>query len=201
MIKFRKISFLLAASLLISSSLFSGCGNPADSAPAKPGGLQPGDKAYDFSLLDSTGHPVKLSDLQPGWCLVIILYRGHWCGACQAQLTGLKEDYPKFLALHSTIAAISVDSVEDSADFNQQWRFPFPLLSDPQLKVIDAYGARHPNGHEGKDIAHPSTIIIDSNKLVRYKYVGKDPSDRPTDNEILFYVQQIQQHTVVGNSK
>ena len=184
--------FLAALALVF---LLTGCGGgDSDQQVTKPGGLQLGDKAYDFSLLDSTGHTVKLADLQPGWYLVVILYRGHWCSACQGQLLGLKDDYPKFTALHSTIVAISVDSIEDSADFNQQWRFPFPLLSDPQLKVIDAYGARHPQGHDGKDISRPSTIIIDSNKIVRFKYVGKDPTDRPTDNEILNVIQQMQQH-------
>lgn len=108
-------------------------------------------------------------------------------------MAGLKEDYLKFLAQHATVAAVSVDSVQDSADFNQQWRFPFPLLSDPNLQVIDAYGARHPNGHDGKDIARPTTLIIDSNKIIRFKYIGKDPTDRPTDNEILFTLQRIQQ--------
>ena len=172
--------------------LLSGCGSQEPPVPQKPGGLQPGDKAYDFSLVSSTGQLVKMSDLKPGWYLVLILYRGQWCGACQEQLAGLKDDYPKFTALHATIVAASVDSLEDSAQFNGQWRFPFPLLSDPQLKVIDAYGARHPNGHGNHDIARPTTIIIDSNKVIRYKYIGKDPVDRPTDNEILFTLQQIQ---------
>lgn len=171
-----------------------GCVQPSEPQVTKPGGLGLGDKAYNFSLMDSTGHLVKMSDLKPGWYLVLILYRGSWCSACQGQLAGLKEDYPRFLAQNTTVVAVSVDSVEDSANFSQQWRFPFPLLSDPELKVIDAYGARLVKGHEGKDIAKPTTVIIDPNRVIRFKYVGKDPTDRPTDNEILFTIQQIQQH-------
>jgi thioredoxin-dependent peroxiredoxin len=190
--KLRISAFLLITlSLALTAGLFEGCVQPP-SQVTKPGGLGLGDKAYDFSLMDSTGHLVKQSDVKPGWYLVLILYRGYWCSACQGQLAGLKDDYPRFLAAHATVAAVSVDSVEDSANFNQQWRFPFPLLSDPNLQVIDAYGARLPNGHEGKDIAKPTTIIIDSNKVIRFKYMGKDPMDRPTDNEILFTLSQIQ---------
>lgn len=176
---------------------FQGCGQQQAPVVTKPGGLAPGDKAYDFSLMDSTGHLVKQSDLKPGWYLVLVLYRGSWCSACQGQLAGFKDDYSKFLAAHSTIAAVSVDSMQDSADFNQQWRFPFPLLSDPELKVIDAYGARLEKGHEGKDIAKPTTLIIDSNKIIRFKYMGRDPTDRPTDNEILFTLQQLQKNDQV----
>lgn len=178
--------------LLMTCLALTGCGNQEPPLPDKPGGLQSGDKAYDFSLSDSNGQIIKMSDMKPGWSMVLILYRGHWCSACQGQLAGLKEDYSKFLALHATIAAVSVDAVEDSAAFTAQWRFPFPLLSDPLLRVIDAYGARHPNGHEGKDIARPTVVIIDPNKIVRFKFIGKDPTDRPTDNEILFNIQEME---------
>lgn len=185
-------NLLKTSFLLIALALAGGCGSKDEPVPQKPGGLQPGDPAYNFSLSDSNGQIIKLSDMKPGWCLVMILYRGHWCSACQGQLTSLKEDYDKFLKLHASIVAVSVDPVEDSADFNGQWRFPFPLLSDPRFKVIDAYGARHPNGHEGKDISRPTVILIDPNKVVRFKYIGKDPTDRPTNNEILFDIQDLQ---------
>ncbi len=183
------ILFLLLA---LGLAFFSGCDSNEDRLILKPGGLQTGDMAYDFSLMSSTGQLVKMSQVSPGWYLVLVLYRGHWCGACQEQLAELKTDYPKFTALHATIAAISVDELEDSSDLNRQWNFPFPLLSDPTLKVIDAYGARHVGGHGIHDIARPTIIIIDPYRKVRFKYIGKNAVDRPTDNEILYTVQQIQ---------
>ncbi len=161
----------------------------------KPGGLQAGDKAADFSLMDATGHPMKLSDVQPGSYLVLIFYRGHWCTACLNQLLNLKKDLPQFTALHATLAAVSTDSVENSAAFNNQWRFPFPLLSDTQLQLIDAYGARNPKGHDKKDISHPAVVIIDPQKIVRYKHVGKDALDRLENDEILFELQKVQKST------
>ena len=178
-------------SALCGLMVLTGCG-PVASVSNVVSVVSLGQKAPDFSLEASDGHFLKSSDIQPGWFLVLIFYRGSWCSACQNQLLNLKDDFPKFAQLHAALAAVSVDSVEDSAAFTQQWRFPFPLLSDPQLKLIDAYGARHPNGHGEHDIARPTVIIIDSNKTVRYKYIGKDPTDRPTDNEILFTLQQIQ---------
>ena len=177
----------------LALSLISGCGQSPEPDAYKQGGLALGDKAYNFSLMDNTGQLMKLSDVQEGWYLVLILYRGHWCSACLNQLLDLKNDFPKFTQLHASMAAASTDPVEDSADFMKEWRFPFPLLSDTKLQVIDAYGARHPRGHEEKDIAHPSVIIIDPQKIVRYKYVGKVATDRPSNDEILFALQQIEQ--------
>ena len=178
--------------LAVIASLSSGCGKPTDVPPPKPGGLAVGDKAFDFSVMDNNGRVLNLSGVQEGWYLVLILFRGHWCSACQNQLINLKEDFPKFAPLHAALACVSVDTVEESAHFAEEWRFPFPLLSDTKFQIIDAYGARHPQGHEGKDISRPAVIIIDPQKIVRYKYVGNSPVDRPTDDEILFTLQQIQ---------
>ena len=190
-----KIRIFKATLLFFALSLFSGCGEAPDPAVQKPGGLAVGDKAADFALMDSQGHVMKLSDVQAGWNLVLILYRGHWCSACQNQLINLKDDYPKFTALHTALAAVSVDPMEDSAHFTEEWRFPFPLLSDPKFQVIDAYGAHHPQGHEGKDISRPAVIVIDPQKIIRYKHVGTSPIDRPSDDEILFLLQQMEQKT------
>ena len=186
------VLFLSLAALASGFLEFTGCKKAAE-IPYRSGGLTVDDKAYPFSLPDSNGHILKLEDMQEGWDLVLVFYRGHWCGACQNQLLNLKDDYSKFTAQHTALAAISVDTIEDSAHFTQEWRFPFPLLSDTRLQVIDAYGLRNPNGHDGKDISHPAVIIIDSGKRVRYKYVGKTPMDRPADDEILFEIQKIQQ--------
>jgi thioredoxin-dependent peroxiredoxin len=180
--------FIFAAALTF---LLAGCGsNSSVSLTAGVVGL--GQKAPDFILQNYDGRFFKSTDLQPGWYLVLIFYRGHWCSACQNQLLNLKDDFAKFAPLHTALAAVSVDPVEDAAAFNEQWRFPFPLLADPQLKLIDAFGVRHPQGHDGKDISRPAVVIIDPNKIVRFKYVGQNPTDRPTDDEILFSIQQIE---------
>ena len=185
--------FILFWVTVVFTGWMAGCGNPPDPSTLKPGGLAVGDKAADFSVMDSTGHFMKLSDVQEGWWLVLILYRGHWCSACQNQLLNLKQDYPRFQQIRVTLAAVSVDPVEDAAHMNEQWRFPFPLLCDTQFHIIDAYGARHEKGHDEKDISRPAVIIIDPQKIIRYKYVGKSPVDRPEDDEILFRIQQFQQ--------
>jgi peroxiredoxin len=187
-----KLAILAVSVLAVVGRLETGC-TPAPEVPSKAGGLSIGDKAYPFSLPDSNGNILKLSDTQEGWYLVLVFYRGHWCGACLNQLLNLKDDYGKFTPARAGVAAISVDPMEDSAHFTEQWRFPFPLLSDTQLQAIDAYGLRHAQGHDGKDISRPAVVIIDPQKIIRYKYVGQNPTDRPSDDEILFEIQKLQQ--------
>ena len=173
--------------LLLAFALgLSACQPPA---PSKPGGLEVGDDAFLWSLPDSSGRTLKLTDAQPGWYLIQILYRGQWCSACMNQLLNLKRDYPQFLALKATIACISVDSQQASADFTASWKFPFPLLRDSNLDVIAAYGAVQPQGHEGKDISNPAVIIVAPNRKIVYKFVGHSPVDIPSDGDLLDWLR------------
>src|SRR6185369_10367651 len=143
-------------------------GSTAGCGPSKatPEGLVLGDKFPGFTLPDSSGKNLQFSDIQKGWVLVLIFYRGNWCGVCRNQLLDLKQSYPQITALYATVAGVSVDSVEESAHFNQEWRFPFPLLSDPKLKLIDLFGLTDTKGHEGKPISHPAVVIVGSDGVV-----------------------------------
>jgi peroxiredoxin len=62
-----------------------------------------------------------------------------------------------------------------------------PLLCDPDLKVISAYGV----AMEGKDIAVPSTFVIDRTGAIRWRYVGENMRDRPTAQQLIDKVAQL----------
>src|ERR1700677_3304174 len=154
--------------------------------------IQAGDKALDFSLEDSSGHFMKLSDVPANTYLILFFYRGAWCSACMNHLLDLKNGNQKFLDNHAVLAAVSVDPVEDSAAFSAQWHIPFPLLSDTEFKLINPFGMLDKNGHAGKDISKVGVVIIDPQKIVRYVYIGKDAFDRPTNDAIVYILQQLQ---------
>ena len=56
-----------------------------------------------------------------------------------------------------------------------------PLLSDPEMKIISAYGV----AMDGEDIAVPATFIIDQERRIRWKYVGENMTDRPDSRGLL----------------
>jgi peroxiredoxin len=149
-----------------------------------------GEDAYRFNLPDSNGHKVKLTDRQAGWYLMLVFFRGSWCDACLNQLLDLKRDLGKFAEQKTAVAAISVDDTATLAEFNASWRFPYPLLSDRYLEVIDAYDARHPKGHEGKDISKPLIVIVGPDGKIAYKYLGHSPVDRPSNEELVEWLKQ-----------
>ena len=62
-------------------------------------------------------------------------------------------------SLDAEVLAISSDSPEDNQELAA--KLDFPILSDVELTVIDAFGLRHAGASiEGKDIARPGVFII-----------------------------------------
>lgn len=87
----------------------------------------------------------------------------------------------KFNDRGATIAGISVDQPEESKKLHQKLSLGFPLLSDPEMKVITAYGV----AMDGRDIAVPSIFIVDSKRRILWSDVSDDFTDRPGPGEVL----------------
>jgi len=80
-----------------------------------------------------------------------------------------------------SLAAVSVDPVENNREMVKKLLLPFPLLSDPEGGVIKQWGV-WTEGEGG--IARPSIFALREGGTVAWKYVGVDYADRPTDDEL-----------------
>ena len=78
-----------------------------------------------------------------------------------------------------------VDPVATNAELARTARLEFPILSDPDLRVIDAYGLRHVAAHDGQDIALSASVLIDADGIVRWTSVARNFRVRPTPAEVL----------------
>ncbi|MFT5291394.1 MAG: peroxiredoxin [Planctomycetota bacterium] len=75
--------------------------------------------------------------------------------------------------LDGRVLAISTDSVEANRALVGRLGLDFPVLSDPELLAIDAYGLRHSGGDpmKGADIARPGVFAIDREGRVSWSYL------------------------------
>ncbi len=86
------------------------------------------------------------------------------------------------------ILAISIDTHEDSRRFVEQLRerfsgeFDFPLLEDRAHRVINRYGILNP---DGQGWPHPATYIVDTEGIIRWRFVQVDFTKRATNKQIL----------------
>ena len=76
----------------------------------------------------------------------------------------------EFRARGVEIAAISVDSSQDSRQLCASRGYTFPFLSDPKAEVIRRYGLLHPRGGaDGHDIARPAEFLVDASGTIRWE--------------------------------
>lgn len=82
------------------------------------------------------------------------------------------------------VAALSYDSVAILKDFARRKRISFPLLSDPESKVIRAFGiqneADYPPGNLAHGVPYPGTFVTDAKGIVRARYFERTYAERRT---------------------
>jgi hypothetical protein len=87
------------------------------------------------------------------------------------------------------LAALSYDSVAILKDFATRKEINFPLLSDPESKVIRAFGilndTDYPPGQMAHGVPYPGTLVIDANGIVRSKFFERTYVERRTAASIL----------------
>ena len=90
------------------------------------------------------------------------------------------------------MVAISVDPVEVSRQLSEKAGLTFPLLSDPEEKVIRAYDVRHiRGGPKGVDIARPAEFLIDATGTIRWINLTDDIRVRASGEQTLKRAEQL----------
>ena len=100
--------------------------------------LQPGDPAPPFALSDQAGRTVSLSDFAGRRVLVYFYPKADTAG-CTAQACALRDVAGE--VGHTAIVGISPDPPARQARFDEKYGLGFPLLSDQDHAVAEAYGA------------------------------------------------------------
>lgn len=90
------------------------------------------------------------------------------------------------------VAVVVVDPPATNAELALQAGLAYPILSDPALATIDAYGLRHEHaGPDGADIARPASILIDADGVVRWTFITTNVRVRPTPDDVIAAVDAV----------
>ena len=101
--------------------------------------LEIGAKAPGFTLTNQNGDAVSLSDYL-GKKVVLYFYPKDNTPGCTRQACAFAAAYERFKSDDVVVIGISKDSVSSHLKFAQKHDLPFVLLSDPELRAIEAYG-------------------------------------------------------------
>lgn len=141
-----------------------------------------------FTLPSSQGGEVELWDYKMRKNLLILFYHGADCPACRKELKMLAENYGELVELEAEVLAISSDALERSREVSVKLNLPYPLLSDPEGKVIEKF--THRQGE--KKAASPSVFITDRYGTLYYQLISDEISGLPDLAEILSWLRFIQ---------
>ena len=129
--------------------------------------LQTGDKAPYFEGPDQDGNIIRLSDFT-GRRLVLYFYPKDSTPGCTAEACDLRDNYERFLSQGYAVVGVSKDSAASHQKFIAKYGLPFPLISDPETAILQAYEAWGEKKNYGKVSMGTlrKTYVIDENGII-----------------------------------
>ena len=126
--------------------------------------IKEGDKAGDFNLTDDKGQSIKLSSFR-GKKIVLYFYPKDDTPGCTKEACSFRDIYDDILKAGAVVIGVSPDNGASHVKFREKFNLPFYLLSDPEHKAAESYGAWGEKKMYGKSYMGiiRSTFIIDEN--------------------------------------
>ncbi|MEW2507397.1 MULTISPECIES: thioredoxin-dependent thiol peroxidase [unclassified Amycolatopsis] len=133
--------------------------------------LSPGDAAPDFTLPDSTGKSVSLSDFR-GQSVVVYFYPNAGTPGCTKQACDFRDSLAQLNDAGYQVLGISPDKPAKLAKFVENEQLTFPLLSDEDKHVLTAWGAFGEKKNYGRVYQGVirSTFIVDADGKIAHAF-------------------------------
>jgi peroxiredoxin len=168
-------------------------------------GLVVGDRAPGFTLPDALERPVSLADLLVEGPVVAVFYRGEWCPYCNLQLHALQDALPTIRELGASLVAISPQAADHSLSLTKKHKLAFPVLSDLDQHVIQAYNVQftlagdledllvnvfqkdpaNQNADHSRSLPVPAVFVIDQESVIQAAFVSADWRVRAEPRDII----------------
>jgi thioredoxin-dependent peroxiredoxin len=141
--------------------------------------VSPGDPAPDFTLPDASGEDVALSGLR-GRKVLVYFYPKADTPGCTKQACGLRDALPELG--DTAVIGISPDKPAALAKFDTKYGLGFPLLSDVDHAVAEAYGVWGEKKNYGRTYMGiiRSAFLVDEEGRIEQAWPKISPADTPT---------------------
>jgi peroxiredoxin Q/BCP len=133
--------------------------------------IQEGKAAPAFTLTDQAGKPVSLADFAGKKNVLLYFYPRDDTPGCTKEACGFRDDLAAFKRLDIAVLGVSADGAESHQKFIARYKLPFPLLSDPDRKVMTRYGAfgeKMMYGKKTTGVIRSTVLIGKDGKVLRH---------------------------------
>jgi thioredoxin-dependent peroxiredoxin len=133
--------------------------------------LSVGDPAPDFSLPDADDNVVTLMQFR-GERVVVYFYPAALTPGCTKQACDFRDNLTVLSSAGLAVVGISPDRPEKLRKFRETHALTFPLLSDPEHMVMEAFGAWGEKSLYGKTVTGVirSTVVVDARGQVEHAF-------------------------------
>ena len=153
--------------------------------------LQKGQPAPDFSLFNTEKNKVSLGDFK-GKNLLILFFPQAFTGVCTTELCSVRDSLNDYTSLNTEVLGISVDSIFTLAKFKEEQSYNFPLLSDFNKEVSQAYGSFYDEFvFDMKGVSRRAAFLVDAQGIIQYAEVLESAGDQPNFAAIKDAVAQL----------
>jgi peroxiredoxin len=139
------------AGLLLAAALFTGCSNSNNSVKAAVKPDKQRKPAPNFTLKDSTGQNVKLSDYRGK--VVLLNFWATWCGPCKIEIPWFIEFQQAYKDKSFTVLGVSMD--------DEGWKVVKPFVAERKINYPVLVGTEETSQQYGGIDALPTTFVID----------------------------------------
>ena len=138
--------------------------------------LDVGDSAPEVCLADQDEKEFCLKDLTGKW-IVLYFYPKDNTSGCTKEACSFRDHIEPISAQNTVVLGVSKDSIKSHQNFINKYDLNFPLLSDPEGKVCEAYGAWGEKKMYGKTYMGiiRKTFIIDEDGKIKYIFEKVKP--------------------------
>ena len=129
--------------------------------------LEPGMKAPEVLGTDASGKEIKLSDYH-GRKLVLYFYPKDSTPGCTNEACNLRDNYSELRRQGYEVVGVSIDSAKSHLRFAEKNNLPFPLISDTEKQLVQAFGVWGEKKMAGRTYmgTYRTTFIIDEEGIV-----------------------------------
>lgn len=159
-------------SLVLLFALLTACGGAQSSGSL----LAQGAEAPNFTAMDQSGEMRQLRALADGHPVVLFFYPKDGTPGCTAEACAFRDAWDRIEATGAVVIGVSTDDVWSHQHFAAEHDLPFPLLADPEEKVLALYGVPSTLG-----MAARVTFIIDGDGRVARVFPDVDPAVHVTE--------------------
>ena len=145
--------------------------------------LKAGDTAPNFSLRNTNGESISLSDFRGKKNVVILFFPAVGTSVCEKELCSTRDGMKDYENLSAQVLAISVDGPFAQKLWTDKHQFNFPVLSDFNKEVSPAYGSFYdvwlPGKWDLKGVAKRSAFVVDKKGVIQYAEVLEVAGNEP----------------------